>query len=91
LAWRWDGWPTARRRSSARLLVAGVSVQKLDLPFRHRASNPLWWSSTAFVNDDLMAKCAWSEIGPACSTEKACCYDASLVGPPVFDCPRLLP
>ncbi|MGH6998828.1 MAG: phosphotransferase family protein, partial [Phenylobacterium sp.] len=59
LGWLADSSEAEVRRG---LAVAGISVDKVDIRFRHPASNPLWWSSSAFVNDDLVAKFAWSEI-----------------------------
>ena len=39
-----------------------VEVNELRLQPRYASSNPRWWGSTAFVNDDLVVKFAWSEV-----------------------------
>lgn len=44
------------------LAVAGVSVERLTVRPILPASDPQWRSSSGFVNDDLVAEFAWSEV-----------------------------
>lgn len=48
-------------RAALTAAIPGAIDELFVLP-RHVASNPLWWASSAFVNDELVVKFAWSEI-----------------------------
>lgn len=49
-------------RAALAAALPEVPVETLRILPRHVASNPLWWSSSAFLNDELVAEFAWSEV-----------------------------
>lgn len=61
LGWLPDG-SEAEVRAALAAAIPEVVIEDLVVLPRHAASNPLWWASSAFVNDELVAKFAWSEI-----------------------------
>ena len=42
--------------------MPGLVVERLTLRHRHPQPDPLYWSSSAFVGDDLVVKFAWSGV-----------------------------
>lgn len=61
LGWLADG-SEAEVRAAFSDAIPEVVIEDLVVLPRHVASNPLWWASSAFVNNELVAKFAWSEI-----------------------------
>lgn len=49
-------------RGALAAAMADLAVEKLTVRPRQAASNPLYWSSSAFINDDLVVKFAWSQV-----------------------------
>lgn len=60
------GWLEDGREASLRSAMAACVPELAGLPIRmnpwHAASDPLWWSSSAVVDDRLIVKFAWSEV-----------------------------
>lgn len=60
------GWLPDGSEESLRCAMEVCAPELADLPIRmnrrHVASNPLWWSSSAVVDDRFVVKFAWSEI-----------------------------
>lgn len=60
------GWLDDGAEQSLRAAIAECAPQLADPPFGinlcHARSNPLWWSSTALVNERFVVKFAWSEV-----------------------------
>lgn len=60
------GWLPDGSEESLRSAMGVCAPELANLPIRinprHPASNPLWWSSSAVVDDRFVAKFAWSEI-----------------------------
>lgn len=61
LGWLADG-SEAEVRAALAVALPELIIDDLVVLPRHVASNPVWWSSSAFVNNELVAKFAWSEI-----------------------------
>lgn len=61
LGWLADG-SEAEVRAALAVAIPELDINDLVVLHRHAASNPLWWSSSAIVNDELVAKFAWSEV-----------------------------
>ena len=59
IGWLADGSEAEVRHG---LAVSGIPVRNVVVRPSDPGSDPLWWSSSAFVNDDLVAKFAWSEV-----------------------------
>lgn len=60
------GWLADGTEQSLRAAMAACAPQLADLPIRinawHAQSNPLWWSSSAVIDERFVVKFAWSEI-----------------------------
>ena len=60
------GWLDDGTEDSLRAAMAACVPQLADLPIRinawHAQSNPLWWSSSAVVDERFVVKFAWSEV-----------------------------
>jgi aminoglycoside phosphotransferase (APT) family kinase protein len=60
------GWLEDGTESSLRSALARYAPHLSDLPIRinprHPQSNPLWWSSSAVVDERFVVKFAWSEV-----------------------------
>ena len=60
------GWLEDGTESSLRRALARYAPHLSDLPIRinpwHAQSNPLWWSSSAVVDERFVVKFAWSEV-----------------------------
>jgi aminoglycoside phosphotransferase (APT) family kinase protein len=60
------GWLPDGSEESLRYALEVCAPELADLPLRinpwHAASNPLWWSSSAVIDDRFVVKFAWSEI-----------------------------
>jgi aminoglycoside phosphotransferase (APT) family kinase protein len=60
------GWLPDGGEESLRSAMGVCAPELADLPIRmnprHAASNPLWWSSSAVLDDRFVVKFAWSEI-----------------------------
>jgi aminoglycoside phosphotransferase (APT) family kinase protein len=60
------GWLRDGSEESLRSALRVCSPELADLPITinpwHAASNPLWWSSSAVIDDRFVVKFAWSEI-----------------------------
>jgi aminoglycoside phosphotransferase (APT) family kinase protein len=60
------GWLEDGTEQALRTAMAGCAPRLADLPIRinarHDQSNPLWWSSSAMVDDRFVVKFAWSEV-----------------------------
>lgn len=60
------GWLEDGTEQSLRAAMVTRAPQLADLPIRisarHAQSNPLWWSSSAVVDERFVVKFAWSEV-----------------------------
>ena len=60
------GWLEDGTEQSLRAALASSAPDLAGLPIRinagHAQSNPLWWSSSAVVDDRFVVKFAWSEV-----------------------------
>jgi aminoglycoside phosphotransferase (APT) family kinase protein len=60
------GWLADGTEESLRSAIAMCAPRLGDLPIRinawHAQSNPLWWSSSAVVDERFIVKFAWSEV-----------------------------
>lgn len=60
------GWVQDGTEESVRAALASSAPQLADLPMRinarHAQSNPLYWSSSAVVDERFVVKFAWSEV-----------------------------
>lgn len=60
------GWLADGTEESLRAAMASCAPHLADLPMRinaqHAQSNPLWWSSSAVVDERFVVKFAWSEV-----------------------------
>lgn len=61
VGWLPDG-SEERLRSAMDVCASELADLPIRLNPRHAASNPLWWSSSAVVDDRFVVKFAWSEI-----------------------------
>jgi aminoglycoside phosphotransferase (APT) family kinase protein len=60
------GWLDDGTERSLRAALAARAPQLADLPIKinawHAQSNPLWWSSSAVIDERFVVKFAWSEV-----------------------------
>ena len=49
-------------RSALAVAMPDLAVEKLAVRARHPQPNPLYWSSSALINDDLEMKFSWSQV-----------------------------
>ncbi len=60
------GWLQDGTEESLRAAMASCAPQLADLPIRisarHAQSNPLYWSSSAVLDERFVVKFAWSEV-----------------------------
>ena len=60
------GWLADGTEESLLAAMAACAPHLADLPIRinaqHAQSNPLWWSSSAVVDERFVVKFAWSEV-----------------------------
>jgi hypothetical protein len=60
VGWLEDGTEQSLRAAMARC-APGLAGLPIRINARHAQSNPLWWSSSAVVDDRFFVKFAWSE------------------------------
>ena len=60
------GWLDDGTEQSLRTALAACAPRLADLPIRinawHAQSNPLWWSSSAIIDERFVVKFAWSQV-----------------------------
>ena len=60
------GWLDDGTDQSLRAALAACAPQLADLPIKinawHAQSNPLWWSSSAVIDERFVVKFAWSQV-----------------------------
>jgi aminoglycoside phosphotransferase (APT) family kinase protein len=61
VGWLEDGTEQSLRAAMARC-APGLAGLPIRINARHAQANPLWWSSSAVVDDRFVVKFAWSEV-----------------------------